>query len=313
MSLYQEVRPNSLDSIVGNGSTVGGLRSLISKTPENRNHSIIFKGPTGCGKTTLARFLAGAFGATDISTFEYNTANTRGIDTIREISNNVELTSLDGSPKVYIFDEAHRLTSEAQDALLKLMEDGGVKCYFILCTTSPESLTKTLRNRCQEYEVNLLSEAEIKTLLTKVCGIKELLVNNDLIEAIAYTCGGSPRAALVSLEQVVGMEFDEALELLVKGTDKDAGVIDLCKLLVMYPEKRRERWKDVIQTYNKITEDSELIRRSIMTFIFNRLKVCDSMSDAEDMTRVLSIFSTSTFYGGKPMLGTLVARACFEV
>jgi hypothetical protein len=81
----------------------------------------------------------------------------------------------------------------------------------------------------------------------------------------------------------------------------------------MYPQNRRDRWKDIIQTYNLIKEDSELVRRSIMTFIFNRLKVCDSVDDAEDMAKLLSTFSLSTFYGGKPALGALVAKACFGV
>lgn len=314
MSLYQNVRPNNLDEIIGNDSTIGGLKALINKEPHNRTHSIIIKGPSGCGKTTIARILAKSFGSDETSIFEYNAANTRGIDTIREISESINFTVIGGVPKTYIFDESHQLTPAAQEALLKLIEDSNNDCYFILCTTSPELIIKTVRNRCSEYEVNLLSRSEIKQLITNVCSSNDIDICEDLIEAITYTCEGSPRAALVSLEQIIGIEsVDTALELLVKGTSKDNNVIDLCKLLIMCPEKRLEKWKEIITTYSRINEDSELIRKSIMTFMFNRLTECNSIDDAKDIAKLLSLFSTSTFYGGKPLLGSIIAKACFEV
>lgn len=317
MSLYQTVRPDKLEDIVGNSSTVGALKNMLRKPLDSRPHTVLLKGPSGCGKTTIARILAKEFESTESSIFELNAANTNGISTIREVANNAFLSALGGGSKTYIFDESHELTGKAQEALLKVLEDNPPHCYFIFCTTSPESLIKTIRNRCTEYAVDLLRPKEIIEVLKRAylkTEIKSSQPQDDIVEAISLTCEGSPRAALVSLEQVMEEEdVDVALELLVRGTEKDAKVIDLLKLLIMAPEQRRKKWKLIITTFDAISEDSERIRKSVLTFLYNKLvKSKYSEKDAMDVAHLLRIFSVNTFYGKKSLLGALIVRACFE-
>jgi len=313
MSLYQTVRPDDLDEITGNSIVVGGLRNILRKPADSRPHTILLRGPSGCGKTTIARILANEFGSNEDSVFELNAANTNGVDTVRELDKTAHLLGLGGHAKTYIIDESHELSGRAQECFLKIIEDNPPHCYFIFCTTDPEKLIRTIRNRCTEYEVGLLQENEIIEVLKRACQREDLNVSSDIIEAIAYTCDGSPRAALVSLEQVAGItDIDEALELIVSGTERDATVLDLLKLMVMSPEVRRKKWKRIITTFDAIDEDSERIRRSILTFLYNKLKKYDTVEDALDITHLLKIFSTNTYYGGKSQLGALVARACFE-
>lgn len=314
MSLYQEVRPDSLKDIVGNSSTIGGLNSLIRKPSSARNHAILLKGPSGCGKTTIARILAKEFGSTADSTFEYNAANTNGIETVREVARTAHLTAGFGSKvKTYIFDESHELTGKAQEALLKVLEEGPDHCYFIFCTTSPESLITTIHNRCDEFTVELLVKSEIKEVLHRACEIKNWKISSDIIEAVALTCEGSPRAALVSLGLVSEIEdVNVALELLVNGTERDKSVLDLMKLLVSAPAIRKKKWKVILQTYNAINSNSEVVRKSILTFLFNKMLKYDSIEDVQDIAHLILIFSTNTFYGKKPQLGSLLVRACFE-
>lgn len=310
MSLYQKVRPPKLSGVIGNESIKLALGVMLKEKPENRNHSIIFKGPSGCGKTTLAMILATEFGADENSTFIYNAANTRGIDTIREVSQHAIFSGFGAKSKVFIFDESHQLTDAAQEALLKLIEDNPPHAYFIFCTTEPEKIIKTVRNRCAQYEVDLLSRDEIMQLLHSVRDSEKLSFDDDLIEAISYTCEGSPRVALVSLEQVMNLPIEQALDILVSGTPQDQKVLDLCKFLIMAPEVRKRRWKDIIAAYRGITEDSEVVRRSVMTFIFNRIDQCEKIEDAIDMARVLDIFSKSTFYGGRSQVGAMITKVC---
>lgn len=310
--LYQIVRPKKLDDVIGNSATVGALKKLVKQTPDKRSHTILLRGPSGCGKTTLARILAGSFGSDEQGIIELNAANTRGIDTIREITANAYLPSLGGLAKTYILDESHQLTRVAQEALLKIIEDNPLHCYFILCTTEPENIIKTVRNRCSEYEVGLLSSKEIDNLLREVLVKLDMSSKDEILEGISYTCEGCPRTALVQLEQVIDIkDVNEALEILVKGTERDANIIDLCKLLIMTPEIRRKRWKQIIEKFALIDEEGERIRRSILTFLFNKLRKTEAIEDAEDITRLLTIFSQNVYYGGKSQLGALIARACF--
>jgi len=311
IGLYQELRPICLAEMVGNETTVGALAKML-KSP-TRPHAILFFGPSGCGKTTLGRILAHEFGSDENSIFEYNAANTRGIDTVREISAQAGLSSLGGKPKTYIIDECHELTKAAQEAFLKVLEEPPVHCYFVLCTTDPNSLILTVRNRCTPYEVSRLGESKIIALLDGACQKKGFKVDPQIVQGIACTCEGSPRAALVALETVKDItNVDEAFQMLVKGTEKDVQVIELCKLLYANPDVRQQKWQQIIGTFDKIAEEPETIRKSILTYLYKKLVTAANAKEALDLAHLIRIFSTSVFYGSKAQLGSLVAQACFS-
>jgi len=313
MSLYQEIRPTTFEDIVGNSAVVGALVAMLKQSKEHRPHAILLKGPTGCGKTTIGRILSREFGALSDSIFELNAANTNGIGTVRGIAENAPLIGFGGGAKVYIFDECHEFSGKAQECLLKVIEDNPPHCYFIFCTTDAESLIPTLRNRCAEYTVSLLQKEEIREVLTRACIKKRWIITLGIIEALVQTNDGSPRAALVALEKVAEMtNLDDAVELIVNGTEQEKTIFDLFNLISMGPAARRKKWKTIITTFDAINEDSERIRFSLMTFLYNKLKKYDNVEDALDVTHLLKIFSNSTFYGKKSLMGALIARACFE-
>lgn len=310
IGLYQELRPNCLADVIGNEPTVKALDKMLGSP--TRPHAILIKGPSGCGKTTLARILALAFGSDVHSMFEYNAANTNGIATIRSIAAEVGLSTLGGKPKTYIIDECHEMTGPAQEALLKVLEEPPVHCYFILCTTEPANLIETIRNRCTPYEVSRLGESYIMKLLESACQKKGFKVDGQVLQGVAITCGGSPRAALVSLEAVKDIpDVDTAFQMLVKGTAEDPKVIDLCKMMYASPEIRRQKWALIVRTLDRIEEDPERLRKSILTYLYKKLITAVDEKEALDLTHLIRIFSNSVFYGGKSHLGSLVAQACF--
>ena len=157
--LYKRFRPKSLDAVVGNGGTVAALQKFLKKG--NLPHTILFKGPSGCGKTTLARILAKELGCGVLDLREYNSADFRGIDTIRDISRIMTNAPAAGNCRVFILDEAHQLSKDAQNAALKILEDTPKHVYFFICTTDPQKLIATIRSRCTEMPVDLLKLDEM--------------------------------------------------------------------------------------------------------------------------------------------------------
>lgn len=314
MSLYQRVRPTKLNELRGNEPTVKLLNKVVRQPADRRPHVFLLTGPSGCGKTTIARILSNEFECHEADIFEFNAANTNGIDTIREVSKKVHLRPIGGEAKAYIFDESHQLTSSAQEGLLKVLEETPNYCYFFLCTTEPESVIKTIQNRCTRYEVYSLAQQDVFNLLMDACEKEKLTVAGDLLMAIIDSCEGSPRKALMSLEQVKDMDsVEDALKILATGTERDVQIIEMCKLMYMNPSKRRSNWKRIITTYDAIGEDAEKIRRSILGFLYKKLVSTNDEKTAVDLTRLLRLFSTSVYYGGKSHLGALIARACFEI
>lgn len=313
MGLYQEIRPKDWKDVVGNNKVIGSLKNLVKREPKKRPHSIMLIGPKGCGKTTLARILAKEFGANSNNIFEYNAANTRGIDTIREVVTNLNMSAMGGGAKCYIFDESHQLTTAAQQALLKDTEETPGHCYFFFCTTDPQNLLPQLRERFTDYEVCPLSMKNILSVLKRACKVEELDVSEDVLEIIACNCDGSPRASLVLLEMVMDVKEEDAIDLLVKKIDSNSSVFDLCRMLLRKPAIRKKDWKKILYVFNSIDEvDSERIRHAMLGFLLSQYKNIpdEDIEYAADVTRLIEMFSTNTYYGKKKQLTALIMKAC---
>lgn len=309
--LYQEVRPTKLEHIFGNDSIVAGLKKVVKSHPKDRPHALLLHGPSGCGKTTIARILASEFGCGKLSLFEVNAANTRGIETIRDVSKRALLRPLDGEASVFILDESHQLTQAAQQGLLKAIEDCPIHIYFIFCTTEPDNIIKTIRNRCAKYQVSVLGKRELYSLLSDVTDTHGFGVSDEVLEAIAEICDGSPRAALVELEKVMDLEsIDDQFDILQAEDENTNKIWDLTDKLLMSPAKRKSHWKDILNILDSLEGDSEGIRKAMLSSLSKYILRCDDQEIAEDVAKLMRIFSVSTYYGGKPQLVGQMINAC---
>ena len=299
MPLQIEHRPKDLSEIFGNKPIVDSLTSIFERKSDYP-HAYLFHGPTGCGKTTLARIVAKMLKCD--SPEEYNMSNLRGIDAVRTLAEDCIYLPLTGRNRVYILDEIHRQTKDAQNALLKLLEDPPSHVYFILGTTDPEQLLPTLRGRCHPYQVRALKTTEMMALLKSVLKKEKIEDYPDkILNEITLLSEGLPRNALVMLDAVIDMSDEEtALAALSTVATCDATSKELCNAVLKgVPwEQTREILKVLL-----MENTPEDIKNAIMGYCANTLLGSKKNDRASDL---IVIFGDNIFYNGRQKLIQMV-------
>jgi DNA polymerase-3 subunit gamma/tau len=214
-------RPQTFADVVGQRHVTQTLENAIKS---NRvAHAYIFAGVRGVGKTTTARILAKAMNCvkgptatpcnecdscreittgSSLDVLEIDAASNRGIDQIRELREMVRYAAL-GRYKIVILDEAHQLTDEASNALLKTLEEPPEKVIFILATTQPEDLADTIKSRAQLFQFRALTFQEISDAIERIAKAENLKIDSGAVAVIARAAEGSLRDSLSLLEQAL--------------------------------------------------------------------------------------------------------------
>ncbi|HUZ83644.1 MAG TPA: DNA polymerase III subunit gamma/tau [Gaiellales bacterium] len=220
-ALYRIHRPQNFDQVVGQAHVVQTLRNAIEH--DRVAHAYLFAGPRGTGKTSMAKILAKSLNcergptvdpclvcescrsihdATAIDVIEMDAASHRGIDDIREIRDRVGMRPALGRRKVYIVDEAHMLTKEASNAVLKTLEEPPPHVVFVLCTTEMGSMLETIRSRCQRFAFFRPGLPEIGLVLHRISEAEGIDIDPAAIPHIARAAAGSFRDAVSTLDQL---------------------------------------------------------------------------------------------------------------
>lgn len=261
--LYLKYRPNTLDEIVGNEEVVQLLKNQLSgNSNQPLPRAILFHGPTGCGKTTLGRILARELGVKGADLCEIDSADFRGIDAIREIRKQSAYKPLESPYRVWILDEVHRLTGDAQSALLKALEDTPAHVIYILCTTDPQKLLPTIRGRCAQYQVRQLTDDEMMALLRRIVKAEKESLRKEVYTQIIQDAMGHPRNALQILAQVLSVSEEQRLKVARRTAELQSKTIELCRALITHAS-----WKKVSSILKGLkNEDPEGIRRAVLGY-----------------------------------------------
>lgn len=215
-----------------------------------------------CGKTTIARIIASELECSQHDFIEINAGNNRGIDTAREIIKNINYAPLAGKTKFILLDEAHKLTGDFQNALLKPLEDTPAHVYFILCTTDPQKLLPTIRNRCMMFEMRELNDKQMLKLIHRVVAEEEAKCQSDIITRIIDKADGCPRQALILLEQIINLSPKEQKKAIRIFKTQDEQIIDLCRALL-----NKDKWSEIAKLLKGIDEEPEKIRYAVLGYM----------------------------------------------
>lgn len=269
MSLITKHRPSTLDELAGNERLVKTLSTVMSKPRADIPHTFLFIGNPGCGKTTLGRIVSSMLGCKGLDYMEIDSVQFRGIDTVREIQNNMWLSPVEGDCRVWLLDEVHMLgvggASEKnvpQNGLLKALEDAPPHVYFILCTTNPEMLLDTIKSRCMLFEVQPLVQSDMENFLKNICRVERKRVPFDVLEQIAMDSLGSCRNALSVLDKIIDLDPAEMKEVATQEAAKQSQVIELCRALF-----QRAKWKDITKILTGLEKEPvESVRIAVFRY-----------------------------------------------
>lgn len=259
MPLHIDYRPVNLKEVVGQAGAVSALQAKMKEG--DFPHTVLFTGPAGTGKTTLARIVAGWLGVSGPGLHELNAATFRGIETAREIQKLARYKPGSGTCRVFFLDEAHKLTPDAQEALLKPLEHPPAHVYFILATTEPNKLIRTVRSRCMTFDLKPVNEKTLVKLMESVAKEEGCDMPAEVLQRIAQNAVGSPRNALVLLDKVLDLHPDDMLDAVETEAGKEIEAIELARALI-----KGAKWPTIAKMLREMDGEPESVRRMLLSY-----------------------------------------------
>ena len=270
-SLSVIYRPTEWEDCLGQSSIIKILKQqLLNKKYSN---CYLFTGPSGVGKTTLARILANKINNNVGSAIEIDGASNNGVDQVRAIIEDAKERSLVSPYKIYVIDECHAITSQGWQAFLKCLEEPPAHTIFIFCTTNIEKVPETIQNRCMRFNFNRVSISEIENKLKDICLNEGIKPDTESLNYISKLANGSVREAIATLEKCLDYNMDlninNVLECL--GNFSHKTLFKLTNAIIDNDEK------NILLTTNEIFKNSSSLVRFVdyyFTFILDLSKYC---------------------------------------
>jgi DNA polymerase-3 subunit gamma/tau len=286
-------RPSNLDDVIGQDHITKPI--IAAYKAKRMPHKYLFYGPTGVGKTTIARIVGTMTGCSNDDIIEIDASSNRGIDYMKKLISSLMYTSLGKTPtKMIIIDECQGLTGEAWNALLKMLEEPPKHVYIALCTTEFHKVPATIKGRCKKYALKEVSYKELCELIEQVADVEDINLPEDSVKLIARNASGCPREALVALDQCRDCESKEEVKKILLSYVSDRDVKDLCRLVA---GNMRANFKDVQKILNDLSDKNP---ESVRIVVASYLNKCILSATSKDQ---MMFFYKRLIEFSKPILG----------
>lgn len=302
--LDRKYRPKTFKEVRGQGPAVSVLQRLLSsgKMP----HRLLFTGPSGCGKTTLTRIVRVKLECSKRDFIEINCADFRGIDMVRDIRRQITQCPMGGKSRVWLIDECHKLTNDAQTAMLKMIEEPPSHVYFFLATTDPQKLIPTMRSRCTVIPLQLLDATAMRETIDRALEGEGAELSSKVKDRLVTASNGSARKALVTLQTILGEDDVKKQLAIIQDADIENQAIEIARAL-MNPSTQWPTMTKILKGLGK-DEDAEGIRRLILAYATSCI-LGDNVRSHKAAYLLLVAFAEPYYDIGRPGL----VSSCYEV
>lgn len=254
MNLANKYRPHKFEDMMEQSVVVEMIKSLCN-SEELDNRNFLFIGSQGIGKTTIARIMADTLNEGKGEPIEIDAASHGSIDSVRDIVDQARKYPVGANYKVFILDEVHSLSSSAWQVLLKTLEEGPAKSVFVLCTTDPEKIPKTILSRVQVFHLSKISLSGIDKRLhyvldSEISSGRDIKYDDNAVNFIAKLANGGMRDALTLTDKALAYSSDITLENISKALDLP-NYDDYFDLLQAYAKKDKVKITEIVdKVYN---------------------------------------------------------------
>lgn len=329
ITLYRKYRPTSFSEISGENEIVKSLK--LSLKNKSTSHAYLFSGPRGTGKTTTARLIAKGVNCLDLmengepcnkckncisinegrfaDLIEIDAASNRSIDEIRALKEKINYQPVEGLKKVYIIDEAHMLTKEAFNALLKTLEEPPSHVIFILATTELEKILPTIVSRCQRYDFKSLDLNEMKDRLKFILNEEGLEMTDDVFPLIHENSSGSMRDSISILERLIISTNEKKIDL--KIAEETLGITPSERIKKFLDKLLLANEYDIINELENLSAESfdiELFFKDLAKYVKNSMvkKEIDVALGFKIISIIYDVIGKFKFEDNKKLVGYVI-------
>ena len=292
ISLHTKYRPQAFGDVMGQDGVVASLQGALKK---RSSQAFLMVGPSGTGKTTLARIAAGVVGSKGRDIMEIDGATYTGIDDMRSVTSGLMYRPFgEGAVKTIIVDECHMLSKNSWQSMLKALEEPPPWVFWFLCTTEPSRVPETIKTRCASYDLKPVPSAMLYELVAEIAAKEKIFPNKragkgeGIMELCAKSALGSPRQAIVNLGICAECgDRAEAADLL-KTAEGNAAPVELAQLLL-----KRGSWAEAQRILTDLKETNpESIRQVVMRYVAGAALSAKKEALAGAAVEVLDAFGT---------------------